>query len=844
MPPIVMQNVRTAAVAGVLMNAVVQPCAQHGVIAVTLQYPAALPTHDVTVEIIPLYVDKRVVGDTTYFRIAAETDYAIRLSSPNWSGQIDIDYAAEGRINHHTVVAIPLVVPAITITLQDHHFVPGVETLRGHYTPANLQPDTLKLTIRGTHYGGDIVFQRDAVASANGNQSIDALGEWDGLANRGALDGLALSPLYSPDTVRVEAENTRKVAEAQFHVLYHSVTLALGTYTADGAAPIEGAAPERWVQHKLNELGYFAGPVDGVIGAQTQRAMVRYAFGHPTLSERTAGHAGAGYANNVDFRAALRANEQPRTIIQNAALPAHDAAARIYVDHNYFYVNLPDFQHDTGHVNSDADYLDRFEIPIQATILLMSRGDADGTGVGIASPRAVGDVAIEWSVDEAAEDTTRLPDGTDPDIPSRTRAYVAAALTATRGAGRTNCPSTLGGARQAVDPNTAYFRIGNDLPPFTSTAPGGDVVSTAAHQGSNDQRGKAGVLFRGSYVAGDNYRITARISFRGRPHENALQAAHRQVRNNAAWDDILRARTGRMTLWRQHRIAAVVNWPAPAQAINWAAVAAEYAKAYCELDHNNAIALSAAQMRARHFEGDPVAPTFEEIVGACIGGTLRIDRTIGNVTWSNNSLFHTNFTVPAQGPTDTAREFVRRVQSDAGAALSTLFLQSYATAVSSFVGERGGIIVHGRWIPAVRATHRALWGHGRDGAVEDFELGIKCIGLTRGVVVLSHSMFPDYQDRFIVTHEMGHSRFLNHHETGSNPQANRINAASDTPTHHDLRDHNCTMCYPWGIPTRNPRIGTPVSWGRASTNHSAFCGKCILKLRGWDVVTGPMPASS
>ena len=51
MPPIVMQNVRTAAVAGVLMNAVVQPCAQHGVIAVTLQYPAALPTHDVTVEI-------------------------------------------------------------------------------------------------------------------------------------------------------------------------------------------------------------------------------------------------------------------------------------------------------------------------------------------------------------------------------------------------------------------------------------------------------------------------------------------------------------------------------------------------------------------------------------------------------------------------------------------------------------------------------------------------------------------------------------------------------------------------------------------------------------------------
>lgn len=844
MPAIVMQTVRTVAQQGLLLNAVIQPCQNRGVIAVTLQYPAMAPAHDVTVEIVPFYVRKQVQGDTTYFEIEHESDYEVHLTSAHWSAQIDLEHVAEGLLDHHTTIAIPLVLPTLTLTLQDHHFVPGVEQLRGHYTPRNLAPDTLKLTIVGTNYGGnDIVYERQGVASADGDHPFAGLADWDGIANQGALNGLAVSPLYSPYTVRVEAENTHKHAEAEFYVLYHSVTLALGTYTADGAEPDEGAARGRWVQYKLNQLGYFAGPVDGVIGAQTQRAMVRYALGHPALTVSTAENRGALYIDEGPFRDALRANEQQRTIIQNGALPADDAAARIYVDHNYFYGYLADFGHDTGHVTNDARRLDRFEIPLEATILLMSRDDADGTGHGVAAPRAVGELDIEWLVDEAAEDTSHLADGSDPNIPSLTRAYVDAAILATRAGGRTNCPSTHGGARQAVNPNAGYFRAGADLPPFVSAA-AGDVVSTPAYQGGDQKRGRAGILFRGSYIAGDNYRITAHISFRGLPNENLLVTAHRQVRNMAPWDDILRARTGRMTLWRQHRIAAVVSWPAPAAGINWPVVAAEYALAYCELDHGHAVALTAAQIRVRHMDGDPMLPTFEQAVGGYIGSDIRADQNPLNVVWDNNSLFHTNYQPPAQGPTETAREYIRRVGSDADAKLSENFLQIYATAVALFVADRGGIIIHGRWIPAVAATHRKLWGHGSDGNVENFEMGIKCIGLTRGVVVLSHEMFPRYQHRFIVTHEMGHSRFLNHHETGSDPQANVINPASDTPSHHDLRDHNCTMCYPWGIPSRNPRFGTRVSWATASLNHAAFCGKCILKLRGWDVVTAPMPAAS
>lgn len=417
--------------------------------------------------------------------------------------------------------------------------------------------------------------------------------------------------------------------------------------------------------------------------------MDRYAFGHPGLSRRNvAGHGGG--IDNQAFRNALRGNEQPRALIQGGTLPTADQSRRLYLDHNYFYDRLNDFTDDTGHVTEDQAKLDRIELPIEATILLMSRLDADGTGNGVSSPAAVGTVAIEWTVDEAAEDATYYPTSTTRK-PTLTRAYIAAAMRATANNGDDNCPTTHGGARQANNPNAGYFRAGNVLPPF-ATAIAGNVVTTPAYQGGNLKRGKAGVLFRGSTIAGDNYRITAKISLRGLPNRVALQDAHTAVRNDAEWDEILLAKTGRMTLWRQHRIAAVVNWPAPNQAINWGEIAAEYAKAYCELDHAHAQTLSAANLRATQHSSS----TFEQAVALIIGASLRTDNNPNNVVWNNNSLFHTNYTPPAQGQTETATRYIQRVKADAKGKLSLNFLQMYATAVSIFIAERGAIIIHGR----------------------------------------------------------------------------------------------------------------------------------------------------
>ena len=832
------------AVPGLPLDVTVLPCSQCGIIVVTLVYGDADLPHDVEVYLGQTYVSREKNDYQTTFVVENDALYDVQYDfrSRVWSLQPGYKYRGHGKPNHHTSITIPLIPrPALSITCNDHHFAPGPETLNAYYTTKNLEEDTVRLTVRGTEYPNDIVYQVDDVDSTEGRHNI----AWQGTANRGPLNGALITPLHSPYSIRVEAATAGLLADTQFHVFYHSVTLAMGTYIADPATPPDETANRaEWAQYRLNELGYFAGPVDGNVANQTVRAMKRYAFQHPDLRQ-------AGLAIDVNFitndvvsaafRNALRAdpNPQSRTIITNNQLPDHGATARLYIDHNYYYqLHSGDFPLDDGHVTLDRQNLDRFELPIEATIRLIGQADNDGSGGGVVSPGAVGEVPVAWTVDEVPEDLSGLPDGSDRNKPSRTRQYVQAALAATQDAARlNNCPATHAGARQDPNPNQGYFRIGGDLPPFVSNSPGGDVVHTPAYQGADTKRGKAGILFRGSYIAGDNYRITAKISFRDLPNKDALETAHSQTMDNQAWDDILLARTGRMTIWRQHRIAAVVNWPAPAQGIVWGQVAAEYALAYCELDYAHIDNITAAALRARLVQGDPHAPTFANLVGgALIAGLLRDDHIPANVTWDDNSLFHDNYQPPAQG-SHKVRRYIQLVKADLSAKLSMIFLQTYAMQVAPYVRERGGIVIHGRWIPPVRATHRALIGHGRQ---EDFEIPLFCIGLTRGVVILNHTMFPQEQDRFIVTHEMGHSRFLNHHETKNRKRHPR----SDTPTHHDQADVNCTMCYAEGIYSRNRPLKHKVSWATGSSDRAAFCGKCMLKLRGWDITTAPMPARS
>jgi hypothetical protein len=109
--------------------------------------------------------------------------------------------------------------------------------------------------------------------------------------------------------------------------------------------------------------------------------------------------------------------------------------------------------------------------------------------------------------------------------------------------------------------------------------------------------------------------------------------------------------------------------------------------------------------------------------------------------------------------------------------------------------------------------------------------------------LLDNGMTHEEQDGFLFAHEMGHCRYLLHHQTDRDvhdPTSPKFGVTQyDNPNDHDRNDHNCTMCYPDGIATR-----PGLTWNKGDSTESRFCGKCLLKLRGWNVRDPALPASS
>jgi peptidoglycan hydrolase-like protein with peptidoglycan-binding domain len=730
--------------------------------------------------------------------------------------------------------------PVLAWRVHDHHFAPGVERLVARYESRNLANDELTVTV--TDQAGMLVYRQRGTGNADGNHSFgDALG-WDGKGNIGSWSTLLITPLESPYRVRVEATHAGTLDEFELHVLYHSIRIDIGTWTEDGNPPSRLAAPAAWVQYKLNELGYYAGPVDGVVGDQTKRAMRRYLRMTPTMGPNSA--TSPNFHTNAQLQNALHANNYSRTILA-PGLPLEGATARLYVDQNLFYEHFADFSSASGVTQMEAANLDRPELPLEVTVLLVGRGDADGTGVGVSSPDAVGAVRVKWWVHDAPEDTSTLL-ASSPACPTRMRAYVNAALANTRaGSGEDNCPDTHGGARNTGGHvNPSYFRIGTQLPPYTSTAVG-NVVRTSVHTGIvAGKRGKTGILFRASHIGGDDFRVEARLSFSGLPNKWSLISGHEEL--HGTWEDRRRVSTGKMVVWRRMPVAGVVDWPASGRAaIDWNRVSTELQHAYIELVHPPA-AMTGAQFLANIVPAAQLN-TFQADLGLRVNGA-------GPMVLAGNAMFQ--IPIPPQGADEHAREYKARVDAllrssldlDAGYAA----LQNYTSYMQDYfkqAGHVGAVIIHGKWVPTINLVHHPLRGLGNP-VPDTYDPKLSCIGLPYGVTILNQGMFVDFSDQFAVCHEMAHTRFLRHHEKGdaeNNPHFHAQNNPSANPDDHDTADHNCTMCYPWLIPSRNrrPLIGQAVTleWSPTSVEESAFCGKCLLKLRGWDI-TRTLPAHS
>ena len=87
-------------------------------------------------------------------------------------------------------------------------------------------------------------------------------------------------------------------------------------------------------------------------------------------------------------------------------------------------------------------------------------------------------------------------------------------------------------------------------------------------------------------------------------------------------------------------------------------------------------------------------------------------------------------------------------------------------------------------------------------------------------------------DIMAVSHEIGHNFYLSHWEVPAGDYYRR-------PIDHDQADHNCMMSYAWNLTNRadNVNANGQLFLGR-------FCGKCNLKLRGWNLSGAGLPAQS
>jgi len=592
--------------------------------------------------------------------------------------------------------------------------------------------------------------------------------------------------------------------------------------------------------------------VDGIKGSQTRRAIRRYTYGMP-------GDYGTPPAKEIDdetdatFQSQLESGEGKREIFQGGKLPGKGEKARVYIDHDYFYHSpappvppapeltmdqlLADWYDEQGHAKKDADKLDRFEIPLECRVYLVGKADSDGTKAGIDAPGGIGEVDVEWTVRDPVEDTSFLPVPT-ADIPSRGKQYVEDSLVATgQVAGnptdsQDDCPESnnRGQRKTGAGTNPNYFRIGDELPPFHSESVGAKVYCKV-HQdtaASPHKIGRSGVLFRGSYIAGDNYAIEARISFERLGNKSALTQSHEGFIGKPL-EEILFDETGEMTIWRRHHVSALIDWPDPNVNIDWGAIAVAYWIAHCELNTAHQ-----SYNIGDIFSTDADKNDYLD----------KIDRYYPDppyhrpdMSFDSNGLYPLD--VPGQGLTEDPNDYRDKIDNLGQTFTSGIafwrFVMDLAQTIASRISQNrpaGCIFLRASWIRAV--TVRDLLpviGIINPFSSTTYQPGYTCVGIADGVSVMDNGM-PGEQDGFLYAHESGHCRYLSHHEIDGS-------GASEVADDHDVSDHNCTMCYPNGIASR-----PGLTWNVGDATQSRFCGKCILKLRGWNVRDPALPASS
>jgi hypothetical protein len=694
---------------------------------------------------------------------------------------------------------------SIEVTHVDSPFAPLKESSAISFTLAKGKTlKALSVWIRGTKVGPGKSPQKDNVYLFKGElkgaelpKAVEGVYvyKWNGAVSEGeALASLLepdgepptfVSPLYSPYTVELRATFTDgslgtsaplgavdTIGVNQIEVLYHSVELKTANWTPD--EPTEAGDPVRWLQVRLNVLGFHAGPPDGTFGEELRRALTRYCLAHPRLVTKTP-PASEGDVSG-ELRDALRASEGERKSILVSSRDPNKY--RVFIDANVFSDHRNkdnENQEESAEVNNkstaELELLNRPTVPLQAEVKLVRN-----SGEAVSVPEAVGPLLFKWTWESVEDNVSKLPTAAD----GHTRRYFRAArervATKLKAWRATDVqPEALGGIfpsdrADAFAVPFASYGEGFYYKPFKRNR----GVYTKAWSRVETHEGVLGtspILFRPSTIAGDGFRVSVAVSFANRRNKESLDASHETLKPLKA------SRTFRV--WRRIKSAVHLHWSeVKPPAYDWADVQEAYRQCYVYFLPPREVVSIRDYLSQADLDGVLAAASPTEFKSAKYPSSWKGYEKAFWV-WDGKTKEPVLKAKVEARIWDSVKELMGVVSTDLGELLDRRVRQEPPRGKPT--RPEGLILID--YQPCVAKVANA-----------------PSKALSRGSVLISLTDVRSSR-RGLWTHEIGHTLFLRH--TGKVDPAQAWD--------HDTSDDTCVMTYPPG---------------------DFFCGKCNLKLRG------------
>ncbi|MDQ3001044.1 MAG: hypothetical protein M3Y08_07260 [Fibrobacterota bacterium] len=310
-----------------------------------------------------------------------------------------------------------------------------------------------------------------------------------------------------------------------------------------------------------------------------EKAIIRYKANHPAMHQtRYSRYDGKITAELKD---ALKKGENKREWFDGKAIKDAAALSHLRVE----AMNYEDGEFGkTNKASKEKERMNRPLIPLEAEIMLVGKA-----GKPCAAPEGVGPVRVNWRFTDPPEDTSiQWPD--EPANKGFPKKYLEKALKLKGGAANDNCHVDYGGIR--VHPKTDFgpFMIGEFYLPHKVEPDKAQKLVFSKACIDKDKTplrvGKAGVYFRPSNIAGDDYLLRAELDFTGLPNQADLEKDHNVTDEKSR----IGADTGKFHIQRFHRLAVVVKWPGRTGSSEWAEISEEFAKAH--VDFNTASLLN------------------------------------------------------------------------------------------------------------------------------------------------------------------------------------------------------------------------------------------------------------